>query len=320
MNKIKYSLIRRIYDDTSLTSDELNMLIYLSRNADDFGTVCGVYYKAVAKELSISHSQFYNVVNSLQDKGYIVREKEYSADMNITMPENTFIEPDETGAAVVAYKDYLNLNMAIFSDEAFYDLKVCAKKLLLALIVKAVNDKARRIKSGMTLKTYSKVFHIPMRHYSIYADKLHVSIRMIKQYFNEIKKWISTYNDSVYTETEIITVKAEALMKPTIFVTEKGKVTARKKNDSFDSDLTYVKMLCRRQKVDNDETGLSDAALLLQQYRKRADNLGQNIRTIMERAISAIGNTLSAAGLNKYISNYICNSSGMLERYRDVNE
>lgn len=315
MNKIKYSLIHRIYDDISLTSDELNMIIYLAKNADDFGEVQGIYYKTAAKELSVCHSQFYNVINSLQEKGYIVKSKEFTSDINIIMPENAYIEPDDAGNPVPAYANYLNLNMEIFEDKRFYELKVYAKKLLLALLVKAVNDKAGRKKRGIQA-TYTKIFHVSARKYKVYADKLHVSLRMIKQYFKDISEWISCYNDSVYTNAEIITVKAEAVKKPTIYVTENGKVTARRKHDGFDSDRTYVQMLCRRRNTDDDyeERELSDAAMLLQQYRKKAEGIGQNIRSIVERALSSIGNVLNAAALNRYISNYIANSPRMKDR------
>lgn len=306
MNKLKYDLIRKIYDDTSLTSDELNMLLWIAKNADDFGTVTGMYYKEIAKELSICHSQFYNIINSLQEKGYIKKSKEYRFDMDIMMEKNMFVVPDENYEPVVEYKDYLNLNISIFEDKEFYSLKVYAKKLLLALIVKAVNDRARRNKAGG--RTYAKIFHVPANLYHVYADKLHVTIRMIKSYFKDISKWISLYNDKEFTSTEIISVKEKVISKPEIFVKEKGKTAIRKKTDRFDSDLEFVKMLCRRRDIESDEESLTDAAMLLSQYQNRAKEIGQNIRSIAERTMSSIGSILSAAGLNKYISNYIANA------------
>lgn len=306
MNKLKYDLIRKIYDDTSLTSDELNMLLFLAKNADDFGTVSGMYYKEVSKELSICHSQFYNILNSLQEKGYIRKTKDYSADINITMEENMFIVPDDRGNPITEYRDYLNLNMRIFEDSEFYSLKVYAKKLLLALIVKAVNDMVRRTKDGG--KTYAKIFHVPANMYKIYADKLHVTVRMIKAYFKDISKWISMYNDNEYTSAEIISVQEKVIKKPEIFIKEKGKTVIKKKTDRFDSDMTFIKMLCRRKTIDSDDESLTDAAMLLSQYQNKAKEIGENIRSIAERTISSIGSMLSAAGLNKYISNYIANA------------
>ena len=308
MNKLKYDLIRKIYDDTSLTSDELNMLIWIAKNADDFGTVTGMYYKEISKELSVCHSQFYNIINSLQEKGYIKKSKDYSTDMNITMEENMFIVHDEQGNPTVEYRDYLNLNMSIFDDSEFYSLKAYAKKLLLAIIVKTVNDRARRKKNGG--KTYAKIFHVPINMFKIYADKLHVTIRMIKSYFKDISKWISIYNDNEYTAAEIISVQEKVIKKPEVFIKEKGKtnINIRKKTDRFDSDLTFIKMLCRRRNIENDEESLTDAAMLLSQYQNRAKEIGQNIRSIAERTISSIGSSLSASGLNKYISNYIANA------------
>lgn len=306
MNKLKYGLIHKIYDDTSLTNDELNMIIWIAKNADDFGTVTGIYYKEMAKELSVCHSQFYNILSSLQEKGYIKKSKEYSTDINIIMEENMFIVPDEQGNPVVEYKDYLNLNMSIFEDKEFYSLKVYAKKLLLALIVKAVNDRARRKKTGG--RTYAKIFHVPANLYHVYAEKLHVTIRMIKSYFKDISKWISMYNDKEFTSAEIISVQEKALKKSEIFVKEKGKTIIRKKTDRFDGDLTYIKMLCRRNNVESDNESLTDAAMLPSQYQNKAKEIGQNIWSIIERAVSSIGSTLSAAGLNKYISNYVANA------------
>ena len=315
MNKLKYDLIRKIYDDTSLTSDELNMILWIAKNADDFGTVTGMYYKEIAKELSICHSQFYNIISSLEKKGYIKKTKDYSTDMNITMEENMFIVPDEQGNPMVEYRDYLNLNMSIFSDNEFYSLKVCAKKLLLAIIVKTVNDRARRKRNGG--KTYAKIFHVPINMFKIYADKLHVTIRMIKCYFKDISKWISIYNDNEYTATEIISVQEKVIKKPEILVKEKGKTTIRKKTDRFDSDLAFVKMLCRRRNIESDDESITDAAMLLSQYQNRAKEIGQNIRSIVERTISSIGSMLSASGLNKYISNYIANAKNNEAKEKD---
>lgn len=313
MNKIKYDLIHRIYNDTSLTNDELNMIIYLAKNADDFGCVEGMYYKECAKELSVCHSQFYNVLNSLQKKGYIQKNKEYNSDINVYLYGNEFIEPDDNCEPVAVYKNYLNLNMAIFEDKEFYGLKVNAKKLLIALLVKSVNDKARRQKNGKHMvKTYLKIFHVPANQYSIYAEKLHVTKRMIKRYFKDIKKWLSTYNDSIYTEKDIITIQECAAKKPEVLVSERGKTVCRKKTDRFDSDLTYVKMLCRRNEVESDNVSLLDAAQLISQYENKAREIGQNIRSIMERAVKAVGGILNAAGLNKHISNYIANASGSI--------
>ncbi len=315
MNKLKYDLIRKIYDDTSLTSDELNMLLFLAKNADDFGTVSGMYYKEVSKELSICHSQFYNIISSLQEKGYIKKSKDYSTDINITIEENTFIVPDEQGNPITEYRDYLNLNMRIFEDSEFYSLKVYAKKLLLALIVKAVNDMARRTKAGG--KTYAKIFHVPVNMYKIYADKLHVTVRMIKTYFKDISKWISMYNDKEYTSAEIISVQEKVIKKPEIFIKEKGKTVIKKKTDRFDSDMTFIKMLCRRKTIDSDEESLTDAAMLLSQYQNKAKEIGENIRSIAERTISSIGSILSPAGLNKYISNYIANAKSSAAKKKE---
>lgn len=307
MNKIKYDLVRQIYDDTSLTSDELNMIIYLAKNGDDFGTVQGVYYKECAKELSMCDSQFYNVINSLQEKNYIIKTKEYHQDMDITLNNNMFIYPDDKGNPVEDYRDYLNLNMKLFEDKEFYSLKVYAKKLIIALIVKTVNDRARRSKRAG--KTYLKVFHVPARQYQIYADKLHITRRMIKQYFKDIEKWVSTYNDSIYTDTDIISIQENAMKKPEVVVSQKRKSVIRSKTDRYNSDLTYVKMLCRRNKMEYENESLSDAAMLLSQYQNKAKEIGQNIRSVAERMLRAIGNTLSAAGLNKAISNYFANQS-----------
>ena len=230
------------------------------------------------------------------------------------MEENTFVVPDEYDKPVVEYKDYLNLNMEIFHDSEFYSLKVYAKKLLLALIVKAVNDRARRNKDGAISRTYAKIFHVPANLYHVYAEKLHVTVRMIKSYFKDIEKWVSMYNDREFTQAEIITVQEKALKKPEISVREKGKTVTKKKIDRFDSDLNFVKMLCRRKDIESDSESLTDAAMLVSQYQNRAKEIGQGIRNIVEKAVSSIGSVLSAAGLNKYISSYVANAKSKFQQ------
>ncbi len=310
MNKMKYRLIHRIYDDVSLTSDELNMILWLSKNADDSGTVRGVYYRAYAKELSICNSQFYNLLKSLKEKGYIFCEKEYKDDIDITLLDNCFLTSGEDDEPLPDYRDYLNLNMEIFSDMDFYSKRVYAKKLILAIIVKTINDKARRKK--FYRKTYSKTFYVPANEFKVYKDKLHVSMRMIKKYFKEIEKWVSSYNDSVYTEKDILSIREKDLSRPYVYLSSRHGMEHKQKPDRFDSDVTYIKMLCRRGNIDYDNVSIDDAAILITQYNNRATALKKNIRSIFEKALGAIGNILNAAGLNKYISNYLANNSNTI--------
>lgn len=113
----------------NVTGIELDLLLYLSKIQDQFGNIKGLYYKDVCKELNCCKQSFYNALQGLETKGYILinftyKEQNY---WDLTILDNIFIsEKDDK-------KRYLNTNRKIFNNDRFRSLRVNEKKLLLKL-------------------------------------------------------------------------------------------------------------------------------------------------------------------------------------------
>lgn len=306
MNKIKYDLLKTIIYDTKLTNDEINMLIYLAKVCDDMGTVEGVFYKEYCYDYKISYSQFYKLLKNLENKGYIFVEKMYREDVDITLLNNSFIEPGDDYEPVAVYKDYLNLNMKIFEiTSGFYDLKSNAKKMLLHILVQGINNAARANKNRKfdEGKAYAKIFRVTGRICCTYSNILHVSKRMVKQYFNDIKKWLSFFSNKDISR-DILTVKEEEIKKPDIQVTEHKEIILKKKTDRFDSDMMFIRKHCRRYKLEADGQALRDTAMLVSQYQNKAKQINHDIRMeIIEAITKCCVNILSASSVNRFLSN-----------------
>lgn len=306
MNKIKYDLLKTIIYDTKLTNDEINMLIYLAKVCDELGTVEGVYYQEYCNDYNISYSQFYKLLKNLENKGYICVEKMYKEDLDITLLNNSFIEPGEDYEPVAVYKDYLNLNMKIFEKKSgFFELKSNAKKMLLHILVQGINNAARANKNRKfdEGKAYAKIFRVSGRIYNTYANILNVSKRMIKMYFEDIKKWLSFFSNKDISR-DILTVKEEEIKKPDIQVTEHKEIILKKKTDRFDSDLLFIKKHCRRYKIEVDGQALCDTAMLVSQYQNKTKQVKHDIRMeIIEAITKCCVNLLSPPSVNRFLSN-----------------
>lgn len=310
MNKMKRQLNRKIRQDSSLSSDEISLIHMLCKVCDDFGWTRGVYYRYAAEELKICRSQFYRLVKSLKDKGYIRTEKNDISDMDIFICDNSFVvyADDENMEPVTEYKDYINLNMEVFNGQ-FYQLKGIEKRILYALTDETVTTNASRKKNGRHLT--GKIFRIHSKIYKSFAETFGVKVRTVKEAFKNLKDYISIYYDEEYTGKDIITVKSSLLSKPLIWITEKGNQVQRKKTDNMDGYMECVKMLCRRRNIEADIQSITDTAGLMVQYKNKAQAKGIGITGAIAKAIDAVGSILNAAGVNKYISNFLANAKDM---------
>ncbi|MBU3173398.1 hypothetical protein [Clostridium estertheticum] len=121
----------------NVTSIEFDLLMYLALIQDQFGNVKGLYYKDVCKDINCCKQSFYNSLDGLHKKGYILinysyKEKSY---WDLTIIDNVFMnERDDK-------KSYLNINRKLFFTKEFRLLKVNEKKLI-AHIALIYNEKS----------------------------------------------------------------------------------------------------------------------------------------------------------------------------------
>ena len=290
MQKIKYELIKRIIKEP-LTSLEFNFLLYLAKICDQKGEVSGIYYSSIKKELECSSAKFYQLRDSLTDKGFITWEKNHGADIDIKLIGNDFTVDGE-----VVYKDYLNINISILNDKSFLALRVGAKKMALELIKRAI--------AGQN----NKIWYIPYNQYKKYATMINVSIRMITSYFNDLKKWIHIGHNiqSKNKLYDVVTILAGAVKTPQCIGTKRGQCKSIEIYPEQYQHQHMVETFCRRNKIKTNKLNLRDTAGLMQQYYKAAKELGKSIFNMLVKAISNTSSgELNSISVHKALINII---------------
>lgn len=136
IDKIMLSKLHIIKDGqtieiNNITSNELDLLLYLSLRQDPWGKVVGIYYKDVILELGFNSKQsFYNALYGLEEKGYIRinydRKDEY---WECIILDNIFLDNNDDK------KGYLNTNRDFLHTKEFRNLSLHEKKICLKLVI-----------------------------------------------------------------------------------------------------------------------------------------------------------------------------------------
>lgn len=289
MQKMKFSLVNRVIKE-QLTSMEYNLIFYLVKICNHKGECVGVYYQVITQELSCSKATFYQIRDSLTEKGFITWQKNHSADIDIQLTGNDFTENGE-----IVYKDYLNTNISILNDKSFYSLRVGAKQLVLELLKRGAAGKK------------NKLWYIPFNQYKRFAEILRVSLRIVKEYFADIKRWIQVgHAVKDGKEYDIITILKRAIKEPQYIVSCKGKAKSVQAYPEYMEHKHYIQTQCRRNHIQANEIQLADTATLIQQYKKKAKALGNNIYNMVLRAIKNVNSMeLNSISVHKILQNMI---------------
>ena len=298
MQKMKYGLYNKIIEDNTLSRLEIKMIFWLAAHQDESGRVDGVYFQSIADDLGCSVSGFYLTRDSLDKKGYIIWDKSYTGDMDIILNGNNFIS--ETGEA--EYRDYVDLNIAIFHDAEFLKCKAGAIRTAMYFIKRAEAQKAVTLTNSPSAATADaekarKLWFNPLKCISTLKKLLKITTRMVKEYIKLISEWISSasvHNDgTVYT---VITVLAKSLKQP----------TDRSSYPERQAYIQKVKTYIRRQKIDSTNKNTIDTADLIRQYRRTAKQGKLNITDILYTAISnTCSSVLNSINVHKSLKNLI---------------
>lgn len=308
MRKIKSELYNRIYQDKSLSRLELTLLFWLASKQNEYGYVNGIYYSDIAAELDCSVSGFYLTRDSLVKKNYIEWDKSDTADMDIKLYDNSFVFNGET-----VYENYIDIDIPIFKDKAFFKLKAGSIKLAMYIIKRveaagAVTLANTPSASGADTDKARKLWFNPVKMIKKFKEILSVKSRSINEYLEELKEWISYGR-----------VQSEGTMYQVVTVLKKGIVKNNVSKHSYPEQEAYVqkvKMFCRRKKIENEEKHLKDTADLLKQYRNAEKAGGFNLSTLL---MTAIENTcteiLNSYNVHKSLRNLIeYNCPGILAK------
>lgn len=294
MKKIKDTLVKKIYK-SKLTQDELLFLIYIFQISNNNG-ISNIHYIEISKNIYCSISNFYKIIKSLVEKGFITIHKCSTCGREITVKilNNDFNTKN---------KNYLDLNSKIFDIELLKNLRAGTIRFLLYLIFRINKQKSRVSAININKLIYKNI--------SSMCIELNISNRMIKEYIEELikNKILITHNkqDKNNKSFKIFEIKKDLLENPTYIVTEQGIVVTKKENSAHRFYINIIKNLCRRNKLKYNELALNDSATLLNQYYSIANSKNRDIINIVATAFKHIKESLNSVLLHKIIKSIINN-------------
>ena len=165
--RLKIKNLNRIINEY-LTDSELSLYIYITQHSDLKGIMTNLKMREATDTCDFSKQTFYNVLYSLEKKGYLIIQKNREVDYDIILVDNHFKNEKDTS------DPYMNLNFDLLNKKEFYNLPKNFKRILLRLM----SMKENRMKMTKdTLKKYNVFYEL---------DK-------IKKYITVIKKINGTY-------------------------------------------------------------------------------------------------------------------------------
>lgn len=179
MQKISCTLIQKI-TKKNITSNELNVLLYIGRFQDEFGCIKGIHYKEVCETLKVSVQGFYDALKGLKEKDIITYNHRVS-DYDITIKGNNKTDTENFRHG------YVSLAHPIFRKDNFLKLPVKAKLFAIHLVreesIRRKNTKDNSHSMQRNKREFLKKF----------SELLEVEKRTIRAYLTLLKDFISVY-------------------------------------------------------------------------------------------------------------------------------
>ena len=297
MKKIEDKLVKKIYK-SNLTQDELLFLLHIAKICNNKG-ITNIHYLEISKNIYCSVPNFYKIIKTLSDKGFISIKKCSSCGREITikMINNDFNIKNK-------YKNYLDLNSKIFDMEILKDLRAGSIRVLLYLIFRINKQKSRVNSLNINKLTYKNINSI--------CNELNITKRMLTQYIAELIKFkiliVHNKNDKNNKSFKIFEINKDLLEAPIFNVTEKNVVITKKENSVHRFYINVIKNLCRRNKIKYNLLNLNDTATLLNQYYSLAKEKNKDILNLMATAFKSIKNELNSIVLHKILKTLINNN------------
>lgn len=167
MQKLSYAVLDKLIEN-HVTSAEIDVLLYISRYQNNQGVAEGMYYKTICEELDIVYQTFYDVKNSLIEKGIIEAHKRHYLDYDIKILDNDFSDPEAWK------KGYLNTNYEMFASSQFRNLKAGAKLLAMDLM-------KNNLAGGRSYRCRTDHF------FKIFMDKFQICKRTLQEYLKMLR-------------------------------------------------------------------------------------------------------------------------------------
>lgn len=253
MQKIKNSIIDKMIA-AKVTSKEFDFVIYLSRFQNSRGRVAGIHYKELCEEMGMSYQSFYDVKQSLVEKGIISSESSERGDHDIVILDNEFRNEFDVKAG------YINTNHNIFFMQEFYELKAGAK-LLAAWLMKVCFAGKSSFEIRLE-KFYSEE----------YLEKFGVSKRMLHYYLMSLKN------------AELFSV---GVKDGKYYITPK-KIVYKKSDAPEETERMrchQTEVVLRRNRIKQPESGKKEIYDLIKQYEAKAVELKKDLVKLLDAAV-----------------------------------
>lgn len=294
MKKIKDELIKKIYK-ADLSQDELLFLIYINQ-VNNNNSVANIHYKDVSSILYCSISHFYNIISSLEFKGFIKISKcsECKQEITVVVLNNNFNTKSK-------FKNYLDLNSKIFDIELLNKLKAGSIRCLLYFIFRINKQRSRVSKDDFNELIYRDTKSI--------CKELNITERMLKVYIKELIKEkilnVSIKKDKNNKSFKLIKIDRFLFLKPLIEIAEKSKIVSREENSAHRYYLNIIKNYCRRKKLKYNDFNLHNTAILMNQYYQIATDRKKDILTIIRNVFNNLKEELNSISVHTIIKHLL---------------
>lgn len=249
MQKLSTEIIARLTAEKAVNK-EIDFMIYISSFQDSRGKICGVHYRTLCEKMGMSFQTFYNVKQSLEERGYIRCRKSGCGDYDITILGNS--EQECIG------KGYVNTNHNMFRQKEFRQLRAGEK--LLAMYLMQIT---RLGKGHFEIKTEN--------FYEKYRKKFGVSRRVLRSYLMRLKTFFSI---GIKDRKYYITPKKNLYRRD-------GEVSENRRFKEF-----HVDVILRRLRIRNTaERDREELMTLFDQYRERLAAVGKQAMESIEWAV-----------------------------------
>lgn len=199
MYKLKNSYIDNMIR-AKLSSREIDFILYIARFQDETGTVQSVYYKDVCETIHISIQKYYDIVDSLTEKGLISWEKENRADIVVHLIGNDFTSKDFT-------QGYLNVAGKDFLSYKFHNLKA-GSKLLFLYVQRFVNGKHMLVYNFY--EEFCRIFQVTAKSLQIYLHELKISFLLfVSKKRNRAYRYEMTMKNSTVLDFKAMEIPKE---------------------------------------------------------------------------------------------------------------
>lgn len=236
--KISSTIINRIINDTSISSKEIDVLLWISLRQNQFGLVSNVKYYDICNDINISNQEFYNSIYNLVAYKYITvisRSRKYGWDIKIL--NNIFLDENDDK------QRYLTINRKFLYEESFLRLRSNEKKLILKILIEKNPSK----KFFLNFETIKKWISID-------------NSQLIKSYIRSLKKFFNLHI-SKNNKTKSVTIIINETPLINLDFSDKSQIKYHY--------LYKVYSICRNMKIKNrSEKNLLDVVILIQQYAK----------------------------------------------------